>query len=155
MALCVFTLLGCSSATEPSQGQPLPIGRLATSLIPTAVSSFDQPQRLLIRDAAQWQSAWTEMWRGRNPIPPLPHVDFARDMVLIAAAGTRPTGGYSIHIEAVSEEASTLRVVVRTVAPGPNCIVTLALTQPADVVVAPRRDAAATFDERAETRSCS
>jgi hypothetical protein len=44
--------------------------------------SPDLPEQEAIRDRATWQAAWTKLHNG-NP-PPLPEVDFGREMIILA-----------------------------------------------------------------------
>ena len=75
--------------------------------------------------------------------------------VILVALGERPTGGYSIFIDRVTElQDGSIEVLVRSVAPGPTCGVTAALTQPVDIARVPRRDGSVSFRELAETHNC-
>ncbi len=149
-----FMCCGCgSSASAPST--PLAVVRLrADSYAFTFASGYTEPQRIIVRGQAQWQDVWATIWRGHTPVPQLPAIDFNREMVVIAAMGMRPTGGFNILIDSASEDAAGVTVRVRAMTPGPGCAVTLALTHPADVARLPRRDGAVRFDEKAETVNC-
>jgi hypothetical protein len=84
-----------------------------------------------------------------------PSVDFNHDVVVAVAAGQRPTGGYEIAIDRVTQSDSRLTVEVVERTPGPNCMTTASLTQPVDVVVVPAADAKSlSFLERKEIRGC-
>jgi hypothetical protein len=143
MCLLALPLVACAGGQTPHPDQ-----RYSASY-----SGFDQPARLVVRDAAAWQAFWEQMYVGYLPQPPLPAVDFSNQMVIAAAMGKRSSGGFTISIENVSPGAEVLVKVVST-SPGPCCGRTLAVTQPVDVVVVPRSDAPVRFEERAETRDC-
>jgi hypothetical protein len=105
---------------------------------------------LVIRDANAWDQFWSELGVGDRPA-----VDFSRDVVVVAAAGQRPTGGHEIAIDRVSQADGELNVEVVERSPGPNCMTTASLTQPVDVVVVPASDARSwRFVERKEIRGC-
>lgn len=113
-------------------------------------TGIGESRRLVIRDANGWAQFWSELGVGDRP-----SVDFNRDVVVAVAAGQRPTGGYEIVIDRVtqSDGQMTVEVVERT--PGPNCMTTASLTQPVDVVVVPAADAKSlSFFERKEIRDC-
>jgi hypothetical protein len=82
-------------------------------------------------------------------------VDFTKAVVVAVAAGQRPSGGYEIAVDHVSQTDGELAVQVVETTPGPNCITSSSSTQPVDVVVvpvvAPRNWS---FVERKEVRSC-
>lgn len=102
-------------------------------------SGFTQPARLVVRDAAAWRDAWATIWQGYGTVPPLPAVDFSREIVLVAALGQRPSGGYSILVDSAATRDGELFVRVRSIAPGARCGTTTALTSPVDVVRVPVR----------------
>jgi hypothetical protein len=86
-------------------------------------------------------------------MPELPQVDFSREVVVVAALGQRPTGGFNILIESAAATRDGVTVSIRATAPGPGCGVTLALTQPVDIARMPRRGAVQ-FHERADELAC-
>src|SRR5687768_7556191 len=83
--------------TQPSGPVTLErFGRTDASL--TYSSAIAAPLRAVVRDATTWRGAWATIWGDVSPAPALPTVDFSRDMVVVAALGQRPTGGFSIVI---------------------------------------------------------
>ena len=113
-------------------------------------TGIGESRRLVIRDANAWAQFWSELGVGEQPA-----VDFNRDVVIAVAAGQRPTGGYEIAIDRVTQSDGQLTVEVVERTPGPNCMTTASLTQPVDVVVVPAADAKSpTFLERKEIRGC-
>lgn len=148
--LLVVSSASCGSATEPGPFEPLPITRISQP----GFSGLDTSQRLVIRTASGWQEAWSVLWRRVLETPPLPPVDFSREVVIIAAAGTKPTSGHFITIEAATANRVEAILTVKTIAPGNGCVVLQVLTQPVEAVRIPARDRI-TFEELSETRHCS
>lgn len=149
-----FMCCGCGSAAA-APSTPLAVVRLrAEPYAYTWASGYADPQRIVVRSQAQWQEVWATLWRLHTPTPELPAIDFQREMVVVAAMGMRPTGGYNILIDGASEDAGGVTVRIRSTAPGAGCAVTLALTHPADVARLPRRDAPVAFEEKADTVNC-
>lgn len=113
-------------------------------------TGIGESRRLVIRDANAWAQFWSELGVGEQP-----SVDFNRDVVVAVAAGQRPTGGYEIAVDRVTQSDGQLTVEVVERTPGPNCMTTASLTQPVDVVVVPAADAKSlSFLERKEIQSC-
>jgi hypothetical protein len=138
-------------------GRPrtLPIVRLRAEPVSlTYVSGLAEPQQLVVRDQAAWQEAWNAIWRHHVPRPPLPDVDFAREMIVVAALGTRPTGGYSVFLDSAWDGPDGIVVRIRAISPGSGCGVTLALTQPVDVARLLRREGAVVFSQQHEIQDC-
>ena len=152
----ILALTACGSPSSPAASdEPLPVVRLRQEPFSlTYASGLTQPQRLLIRDQAAWQQAWAAIWRGHSSQPAVPEVDFSREMIVLAALGERPTGGYGIFIDAASARSGGIAVRIRSVSPGNACGVTQALTQPVDVARLPRRTGEAVYTEVQETQDC-
>jgi len=113
-------------------------------------TGIGESRRLVIRDANAWDQFWSELGVGDKP-----SVDFTHDVVVAVAAGQRPTGGYEIAVDRVTQSDGGLTVEVVERTPGPNCMTTASLTQPVDVVVVPAADAKGlSFLERKEIRGC-
>ena len=113
-------------------------------------TGISEARRLVIRDANTWAEFWSELGVGGRPA-----VDFSRDVVVVVAAGQRPSGGHEIAVDRVSQTDGELAVEVVETTPGPNCMTTSSLTQPVDVVVVPAvAPRTWSFVERKEVRGC-
>ncbi len=96
----------------------------------------------VVRTQAVWEKLWAEHVSIQEPKPPAPKVDFAREMVLVAAMGRKPTAGYAIEITGVKRQGKTLVVSVRHSAPPPGAIALQVITNPVHFIAVPRSDAA-------------
>jgi protease stability complex PrcB-like protein len=113
-------------------------------------TGIGEARRLVIRDANAWAEFWSELGVGERPA-----VDFSRDVVIAVAAGQRPSGGYGISVDRVTQRDGELTAEVVEVAPGPNCMTAGSLTQPVDVVVVPAVAARGwSFVERKDVHDC-
>lgn len=148
---------GCSASVNseiPIGAVALDVRELAAPLAQYHYSGYEERQRLVIRDAASMAQFWATLTAGVSPQPPVPAVDFSTEMVIVAAMGSRPSGGYSIHVDQVYERDGRVTAVVREVSPSASCVVTAALTTPVAAVRIPRRPGDVTFAERTSTRRC-
>ena len=152
--------LGCKEASQP----PTNLGPRQAVWVPDAAatlafeyySGFDQPSQLILADASSLQMAWAQLYRGLQPKPPLPSVNFRTERVVLAALGTRSHGGYSIRIDSlVAHELGTI-VYVTATAPGSDCFTTQALTEPVHLVrVSPPPKGPVVFQQQAVVHRCS
>lgn len=143
-----------SPASPQAPATPVTVTRLRPEPLSfTYNSGLTRAQRLVVRDEATWRELWASIWRGGS-VPPLPPVDFTREMLIVAALGQQPTGGHGIFVDGASAAAGGLAVRIRTVSPGPQCATSAALTEPVDIARLPRHDGPVTFEERAETQEC-
>lgn len=151
---------GCDSSTSPDDMPPgVPpranlVGYQAIEPLTTPVSVIDDRRRLVISDAATWAAFWNEFHGAVEPKPALPPVDFARQAVIAATMGQRPTGGYVIEVAAVFEAEGRLYPVIRETSPEPSCVVPQVITAPAAAVIVDRADPEITFVEEARTTRC-
>lgn len=158
----IFTVV-MSACTHPEAslsvlvpGDPLPIVRLRAEPYSFAYySGLDQPGRIVVRDETSWQALWSQIHERFSEVPPVPAVDFSREMVVVVALGLRSSGGYSILVDAAHEASNAgLLVTVRSISPGSKCARTAALTQPVDIARVPRRDGEVSFLEQSEVTVC-
>ena len=81
--------------------------------------------------AVQSESAWRNLWAqleprlpremGQKASHPFPHIDFTRQTLLVAALGTKPTGGYSLSVQSVTENPTSISVKLVALNPGKPC----------------------------------
>jgi hypothetical protein len=117
-------------------------------------SGMTTKQRLVIRDGAAWADVWKQITSPFQPVPPVPEVDFAKNVLIVAAMGTRSSGGYSIAVDGVRIVAGGAKVSVTEESPGSGCFTTQALTAPVAVVVVRRFAGEATFAEHTSQHAC-
>jgi uncharacterized lipoprotein YajG len=145
--ILVVLLTACGAA--PSQ---LTVVHLTSLNAPYQV--FASETMLVVRDQQSWQSLWSQMTANQSPAPQLPAVDFTKDMVLVAAAGTRGSSGYSISITDATESSGGVTVNVTITSPGSNCAVALHVESPVDVATIARRDGTVGFVVTRKTYNC-
>lgn len=117
-------------------------------------SSVGNAERLVIRDVEAWQAAWASLFPPLAPIPALPNVDFGKEMIVFAAMGSRPAGGFAISVDSAATSPSGLTIWVGRLSPGSHCVLTAALTAPVDIARLPRIDQPVHFVEVARVDDC-
>ncbi len=148
---------GRKETQEPiCQGKAVPITLLGPKMSGPRVSfrsggGIWEPLRLVIRDRAQlndfWRRLHTDPTHGpMSAIPPVPEIDFSREMVVVAAMGQRGSSAYGIIIDGACEVADHLEVFVRSIN-GRRCTALAIMTAPVDVVRLPRTDLPVVFRE--------
>lgn len=159
LALVAVVTMACFADLAIAQyGSPrevLPVTRLRQG--PTAYSTYsglNDPVRTVVRDSAEWDALWQAITRPFYPAPPLPQVDFDRDMVVVAALGARPSSGYDIVIEAARQDTSSIEIALRTSSPAAGCPVSAAITQPVDLATIPASPRPVRFRETSTIVPC-
>jgi hypothetical protein len=95
---------------------------------------------------AAWEHAWRENHRRVLPVPPLPEVDFEREMVLAISIGPRPTAGYGVRIRSAHVQDGKLRVEAVETRPAAGAILPTVVTHPYAFVRVPRFEGDVLFE---------
>jgi hypothetical protein len=144
-----ITLLPGPKMTGPS----LPLRFGGTRPFPSPyVSSFpsDKALRLVIKDRDEFSNFWKRLTAPVPPgqwVPPLPEIDFSKEMVVVAAMGWRPTSGYWTIIDGACEVDGKVEVFVSNVEDVSCAPRWPSTTNPADAVRLPRTDLPVVFRE--------
>ena len=139
---------GCAPAHNAATGAPL------RSLAQGSYSGIDAQRIEVIEEAPAFAALWRAHSATVSPPPPLPPVDFTREVVLAAFIGHRGSGGSSVAIEKLSgANPVTVEIVIKT--PAADCPVRLALRQPFPLAAAPRRKGPWRFHVSTVVTPCS
>lgn len=166
LALLLLLTAACSKREETPSTEPAsksvpapPAAPVRLEVLPESLHSYfrvnsglEDRARLVVRDEQTWTQVWSRIVANHSPRPATPRVDFSTKMVLVAAAGTKRSGGHDIEItgfDAAASSASVLNVV-----PGNTCMTTAALTTPVDIVLVPRVAREVAWEERELAREC-
>ncbi len=150
LAPVLFVACGSGSPTAPED-----VAITFETVVNESYSGFSARQRRAVRSDGEWVQVWQTLYAGSSPVPAVPAVDFGRETVVLAAAGERPDGCYSIAItRATSLSDGAVQFEVSETVPGPTCICTQAQTQPVHVVKIARISTRESFVERSFQRAC-
>jgi len=148
-AVVAGALGGCSHVV------PAPLRSAPETFAPVQASAtlyyddgpaFRDSVRLVVRDATSWPAIWARATSTQTTPPPLPTIDFGREMVLVVGAGHMSPGD-QIRVDSAGEHAGNYSVVVRTIL---ACHPFAADAYPLEVVRVIRSEKAVTFTERRE-----
>jgi hypothetical protein len=144
-----ITLLPGPKMTGPS----LPLRFGGTRPFPSPyVNSFPSKNalRLVIKNRDEFSNFWKQLTARVPPggwIPPLPEIDFSKELIVVAAMGARPSSGYWTIIDGACEVDGQVEVFVSNVEDA-TCTGRLAVvTYPADAVRLPKTDLPIVFRE--------
>lgn len=107
----------------------------------------------MIRDRETWDSVWKRLFRPTSTsLPPLPEIDFSREMLVIVSMGARPGGLHRIIVNSAHQLNNRVEVEVQSMSP---CGLALGIqTAPVDIVRIPKTDLTVTFREIEVKRGC-
>lgn len=162
-ALLAALLVSCTEDVSSSDYELALLGPRLAVWIPDSTASilhtdnggyFYAAARLVVRDSLTWRAVWLQAQGSTVPAQPVPVVDFEVDRLLVAALGSRATGGYWITIDSVTLHEYGAVAHVTRAAPGPSCFVTGAETQPLHVIRMPRLRELVVFRDRDRVIQC-
>jgi|GEM_PF-1286423 len=118
-------------------------------------SGHPEVNNYIIDNREDWKNLWQKITAKTWPSPPLPEVNFNKDMLLARFMGERTSGGYRVEFLVVIEAEEKVYITAIEVSPGPDCGVTAAMTQPYHVVQIPRTEKEIVFNIIETVRRCS
>ena len=121
---------GCAS---PVSGHKMSWRTLSRGL----TSGLSEPRRKVIRAEVDFLKLWAEHACDVNRPALPPSVDFEKEMVVVVAMGTRPTGGYLTEVVDVELKGRKLKVLVGEREPSPGMVQVQRVTQPFQFVALP------------------
>ncbi len=126
-----------------------PSDRVAPVLTASRVYYDDGPAfrdsvRIVVRDHETWLSVWAQATSTQPSPPPLPAVDFGRDLILVVGGG-RMTPGDQIRVDSAGVRGALFVAVVRTTL---ECRPFAADAYPLEIVRVRRSDKAVSWVER-------
>ncbi len=133
-------LQSCASQDTPTAPSGLPSDAVAVAfdrvdaIGGSLIGGPQEAARSVVREQQGWLEFWGVLTAALLPAPEPPSVDFTQDMVIVAAMGSRPTGGYTISIEGVYTSGGELYVDVLERSPGLGCFSTQVITAPVTAV---------------------
>jgi hypothetical protein len=140
---------------SPAQRQPVPVLRFRDA--PGAFSTYSgliDSARMVVRDSSAWRRLWQQINRPFIPQPVLPAVDFQREIVVVAALGSRPSAGFDIAIDGAAEDSVGIEVDVQRSSPAAGCPVAASVTEPVDLAKLPASARTLRFRERSTVIPC-
>jgi PrcB C-terminal len=104
-----------------------------------------------VRSLKEWNALTPDSRQAIIPID----VDFTKYTLLVAALGTRPSGGYTVTIRDARDDGTVVHVSVLEIRPrGPDCAATALLTYPTTAALIPRTDKAVRFEIESADLDC-
>ncbi len=145
----LLTAATACSAQEPvTRGLPPGARALPFRTVFAGPNGPEAPGRAVIAD----QAGWADLERSLEGLE-AEGPDFREHRIVMAAMGSRPTGGYAIEVTGVYEADGAVHVAILEISPGPGCMVSQFLTAPVTVVTVPATGEIRFVEDR-ETRDC-
>lgn len=110
-----------------------------------------EKQTRIIKSSEEWADFWTEMFPTQMIASA---INFDKSMVIAVLQGQKPTGGYAIEIEKITEYPNYIEIIIKETSPGDNCITTQALTSPFHIIEMERSKKEIKFTFKQETSLC-
>jgi hypothetical protein len=113
-------------------------------------------QYTVVQSIDQWSALWKRMQleSGRRDPEPVPKVDFSRETLIVASAGSTGPGD-QIAIQSIKAEDTVLQVSLMLMRMGPQCTSVIAPNSPLIAAVVPKTDALVSFFVVSAMRDCS
>lgn len=150
LTLVAFTALltACRSTSTPASdamaGDAVPFRTIARGYQSGVATAAIE----VAHNADEWRALWTRHTSNALPRPPLPEVDWSKEMVVSVALGERSSAGFGVEITQLALDKGVLRVVALEKKPAKDAIVPMVITQPFHMIATARRDGDVKLDLR-------
>ncbi|MBL9137406.1 MAG: protease complex subunit PrcB family protein [Verrucomicrobiales bacterium] len=121
---------GCMSPATPHKLTWRTLSRGLTS-------GLAEPSQQVIRDEGTYLRLWAQHAADIPRVGLPPAVDFQREMVVVVALGTQPTGGYLVEVVDAELRSRQLRILVGETQPQPGTFQIQQTTQPYQIIALP------------------
>ena len=152
LLIALVFALGCSGDSDPtSPDGPVPFKEVAKEQF----SGISQRRAEVIALQSRWVQVWDEITATRTPKPPLPNVDFEKELLILAAYGETGDGCREVQIEKVDRRNGALDISIldkQRAASCPPCPPVAA--RPVHVVSVARAATGANYSWRVTTVAC-
>ncbi|MCX8166822.1 MAG: protease complex subunit PrcB family protein [Candidatus Micrarchaeota archaeon] len=159
--LCILPNNVTCKATEYYNGNcPIPKVDNSSSKVKTYTITSGYYSRIterkfyLIPISQEMENVWREMFPDPAERPQMPEIDFSTYNVLAVYDGQRRCGGYSMVLENVEESEKEIRIKVKTLAPGKNCLCATVITYPYIIIGISKSDKNITLIRNLEVTDC-
>ena len=152
-----FGLQGCGAAASPTNVADLASQSSFLSMrtvLESQNSAAEEPERLVIRDQATWDLVWAGLLGTPGAPATQPFVDFRKEIVLVAALGTKPNAGYTVSLGPTVQVDNAVTATVRKQVPGARCGSADMVTHPLSIATIPRTDLRVEFVENEQVNDC-
>jgi hypothetical protein len=106
--------------------------------VQTVLKGYQSGVRESVQIVARSQSEWSALWKRHTLTeptpPPLPNIDFSKEIVVAVFLGEKPTGGHDVEITRTEQNNDALLVSFVEKQPKPGGLATQAFTQPFHIV---------------------
>jgi hypothetical protein len=126
----IWICLNLVACIAVSPSNPIPFQVIAEG---HRASDFQSREGRVISNAAEWDSLKQSLMNDFVFQPP-PEVDFTQQIVIVVFGGEKPSSGYAIKIDSVSEVSNRLVVRVREVKLHKDNIALAVITYPFQIV---------------------
>ncbi|MEZ6003706.1 MAG: protease complex subunit PrcB family protein [Planctomycetota bacterium] len=109
-------------------------------LLDGSQSGYDCEGLVVCRDTDSFAELWRKHASRQLPAPAVPDVDFNTQYVLALFAGSRPSSGYSVHIDGVTAGKRSTMVFAREQKPDPGLAQATVMVSPFTMVLVPQFD---------------
>jgi hypothetical protein len=152
VTICVLAVISGAWLFFSQTSLSAPAAVAFTVLETGTQSQITEQKNYRIKTAEEFEALWTMVYGEGTGASR--EIDFSRLDVLAVFDGSRPSGGYEVAVQSVTDTGAVREVVVKHREPDATCITTQALTSPFQFVIVPKSSLAIVRTDVTETVLC-
>lgn len=118
-------------------------------------SGYLDKKRIAVKNKQDFEKLWENLYINFSEKPPLPDVDFNKNIIIGVFFGEYTNGGGAISVKSVEEYNTMIMVKVEEITPGYNCVTTDVMTQPYQIIQIPKVSLPINYTTENTIRNCN
>lgn len=150
LTLILFALFSCKSGEIKSKGTPVAFNEIKTG----ENSAYSKFTTLEIHSFKELSASWTKLFAKYDRKPPIPTIDYEKNMLLVVALGERSNAGYAIKVKSIMESKNELSVITEETKPGNTCNSAMVMAYPFQLIEIPKTEKPIKFRMTVKINEC-
>ena len=132
---CLFFTLTIFSSCKSSKELSSKDNRIEFTEIKSGLNcNYNSFTTIEIYDSKKLNTVWANLFAKYDRKPPIPTIDFEKNMLIAIALGERNSGSYSLQVESIIENKNNIKVIIDENKPGPSCITPSVMIYPFQLI---------------------
>jgi hypothetical protein len=118
-------------------------------------SNYTKFTTVEIHNFKELGEVWGNFYAKYDRKPPIPTIDFEKNMLIAVALGERNAGSYSIQVKSILETKTNITIVVEENKPGASCTTASVMVYPFQLIEITQQNKPITYAKTLKVNDCN